>query len=404
MLDGEKNVFPKKFLWGAATSAHQVEGNNHNDWTEWEKLGRVARQEHSGLAAGHYERYAGDFALAKDLGHNAHRLSIEWSRIEPRPGFIDPAAIAHYRTVLTELRRLEIEPIVTLWHFTNPIWIANQGGWRNRATVDCYGRYVMAVVREIGDLVTYWMTINEPTVYSSLSHLLGYWPPEQKNPLGAWAVIRNFVLAHQLGYQIIHRHNPDAKVGVANNLSDFVPSNKNNPADRALTSFSRYWHNQWWLDQTYVTQDFIGLNYYFHHPLKFQLTNLPRLLQPFMNHDKSTSDLGWEIYPAGLEQVLLSLKGFNRPIIVTENGLADADDTRRAAFIRDHVAAMTRAMRAGVRVHGYLHWSLLDNFEWREGFKPRFGLIEVDYQTQNRTVRPSAYTYRQIIRQSQGQE
>lgn len=401
MVTAKKN-FSKDFLWGAATSAHQVEGNNHNDWTEWEKLGRVERGEQSGLAAGHYSRYAEDFSLAKELGHNAHRLSLEWSRIEPRPGFIDPEAIAHYRSVLLELHRLGIEPLVTLWHFTNPLWIAQHGGWRNRETVDCYGRYVMAVVRELGDLVKYWITVNEPTVYSSFAHLLGYWPPEQKNPLAAWGVIRNFVEAHRLGYQIIHRHLPDAKVGVANNLSDFVPSRKNNFADQTLTSLSRYWHNQWWLDQTYVDQDFIGLNYYFHHPLKFQLTNLPNLVQPHPDPDKPKSDLGWEIYPAGLGNVLAFLKKYNRPIIITENGLADAADTQRANFIRGHVAEIEKSLQAGIRIDGYFHWSLLDNFEWREGFRPRFGLVEVDYQTQTRTIRPSAYTYREIIRRSQG--
>lgn len=400
-MSEQKNIWPKNFLWGAATSAHQVEGNNHNDWTEWEKLGRVERGEKSGLASGHFDRYAADFGMAKELGHNAHRLSLEWSRIEPRPGFIDPQAIAHYRAVLTELRRLGIEPMVTLWHFTNPIWITAQGGWKNKATADCYGRYVMAVVHELGDLVTHWITINEPTVYSSLSYMLGYWPPEQKNPLAAWHVIRNFVAAHQLAYQIIHRHNSNAKVGVANNLNDFIPSRKNNIADKSLAVFSRYWHNQWWLDQTYQTQDFIGLNYYFHHPLKFQFSNLRELLRPQTQPRVPLSDVGWEIYPRGLGNVLSFLATYNRPIIITENGLADSTDSRRANFIREHVAEIHSALKKGIRIQGYLHWSLLDNFEWREGFAPRFGLIEVDYQTQLRTIRPSAYTYREIIRQAQ---
>ncbi len=396
------DAFPKNFLWGAATSAHQVEGNNHNDWTEWEKLGHVANGERSGLAAGHYDRYREDFALAKSLGHNTHRLSIEWSRIEPRPGFIDPAAIGHYRAVLQELQRLDIKPIVTLWHFTNPIWIAQHGGWRNRETVDCYGRYVMAVIRELGDLADHWITINEPTVYSSLAHLFGYWPPEQKNPLAAWGVIRHFVEAHRLAYQIIHRHFPSAKVGVANNLSDFVPARKNNLLDKGLASLSRYWHNQWWLDQTYVTQDFIGLNYYFYHPLQFKFNNLRHLFHPAANPTAPTSDLGWEIHPAGLGHLLTFLAGYNRPIIITENGLADASDTKRAGFIRDHVAQVAWAIQQGIRVDGYLHWSLLDNFEWREGFTPRFGLVEVDYHTQTRTIRPSAYAYRDTIRRSSG--
>ncbi len=392
--------FPKNFLWGAATSAHQVEGNNHNDWTEWEKLGRVKHGEQSGLAAGHFDRYRQDFALAKELGHNAHRFSIEWSRIEPRPGFIDPAAIAHYRAVLQELRRLEIEPLVTLWHFTNPIWVARRGGWRNRETVDLYGRYVMAVVRELGDLVTYWVTVNEPTVYSSLSHLSGYWPPEQKNVAAAWLVIRNFVQAHQLAYQIIHRHNPGAKVGAANNLSYFTPANPHSPLDRGLVMFGKFWHNQWWLDQTYLAQDFIGLNYYFHHSLKFKFSNWRNWFRPESEATMPKNDLGWAINPPGLGHLLDFLAKYNRPIIITENGLADATDLKRARYIRDHVAQIDAALRRHIRVHGYIHWSLLDNFEWHEGFTPRFGLIEVDYHTMKRTIRPSAYTFREIIRRN----
>lgn len=399
-MDQPSSPFPKNFLWGAATSAHQVEGNNHNDWSEWEKLGRVLDGRASGLAAGHYDRWREDFGLAHELGHNAHRLSIEWSRIEPKPGYIDPAAIAHYRQVLLELRRLKIEPIVTLWHFTNPLWVVQMGGWRNRAVVDLYGRYVMAVVRELGDLVTYWVTINEPTVYSSASYLLGYWPPEQKNPIAAWLVIRNFVLAHRLGYNIIHRLYPNAKVGVANNLSHFVPSRPKNILDRILMSFSQYWHNQWWLDQTYLTQDFIGLNYYFHHPLRFKFSDLRNLLRPEPKSGVPLSDLGWEIHPGGLGHILDFLKRYQRPIIITENGLADATDHQRASFIRGHVIEVRDALRRGIRIQGYLYWSLLDNFEWREGFTPRFGLIEVDYATLKRTIRPSAYTYRQIIQRN----
>lgn len=392
-------TFPTSFLWGAATSAHQVEGNNHNDWTEWEKLGRVAHGERSGLAAGHYERFREDFALAKSLGHNTHRLSLEWSRIEPRPGFIDPAAIDHYRQVLTELRKLQIEPIVTLWHFTNPIWVARRGGWRNREIVDLYGRYVMAVVRQLGDLATYWITINEPTVYSSLGHVLGYWPPEQRNAAAAWMVIRNFVLAHRLGYQIIHRHLSSAKVGVANNLSHFVPHNRRSPFDRALVGVGKYWHNQWWLDQTYTEQDFIGLNYYFHHPLRFKFSDWRNWFRPESEGAMPKSDLGWDINPIGLGHLLNFLTKYHRPIIITENGIADATDAKRAGFIRSHVGQLLQARQRGIDVRGYVYWSLLDNFEWREGFAPRFGLVEIDYHTLKRTVRPSAFAFRQLIAQ-----
>lgn len=390
--------FPKKFFWGAANSAHQVEGHNHNDWTEWEKLGKVRNHERSGDACDHFNRFREDFALAKELGHNAHRLSLEWSRIEPTPGVFDTAAIDHYRQVLQELHRLGLEPLVTLHHFTNPVWVARQGGWTNRRTIAAFGRYVSFVMRELGSLATWWITINEPTVYSSAAHIGGLWPPEKKSYAAAWMTIRNFADAHRLAYQIIKRHYPHARVGVANNLSYFTAVRPGNILDRVLWKFSHFWHNQWWLDQTYLSQDFIGLNYYFHHPLRFRWTSLVNLIAPVDVPDRPRSDLGWEIHPAGLGCLLEWLAHYHRPIIITENGLADAKDHQRTAFIRDHVREIDRAIGHGVDVRGYLYWSLLDNFEWREGFSPRFGLIEVDYRTQKRTVRNSAKDYRELIR------
>jgi len=389
---------PKHFFWGAATSAHQVEGNMHNDWSEWEKLGKVKHGERSGMSAGHFQRFREDFALAKKLSHNAHRFSIEWSRIEPRPGVFDEEAIEHYRQVLQELRRLGLEPFVTLHHFTNPIWIQEIGAWTNPKTVDYFVRYVERVIQSLGSLATYWITINEPTVNTSLGYLTKWWPPERGSWWAAWQAIRHLVSAHQRAYQIIHRFQPHARVGSANNLSAFVPSRPWNPIDRLLTRFSQYWHNQWWLDQTFEQQDFIALNYYFYHPIRFRLTNdLTNFLKPEVTPGAPISDLGWQIQPHGLGLVLRWLKRYHRPIFITENGLADAADRQRESFIRDHVREIGRAVADGIDVRGYLHWSLLDNFEWREGYEPRFGLISVDYQTLERTIRQSAYAYQRLI-------
>lgn len=396
----QSSVFPKNFLWGTATSAHQVEGNNHNDWTEWEKLGLVKNGEQSGRAAGHYERFREDFALAKDLGHNAHRFSIEWSRVFPKPGQLDEQALDHYRQVLEELRRHKIEPIVTLHHFTNPIWIARAGGWTSRRTVDWFGQYVLAIIKTLGPLANYWVTVNEPTVYTSLTYISGLWPPQKKSYAAAWLAIRHLAEAHRLAYQIIKRHFPDHKVGVANNISDFVPARPANPLDRALQRFAHYWHNQWWLDQTYLTQDFLGLNYYFHHPLQFRPTRVTDLFAPAARGDKPINDLGWEIHPQGFGRVLDWLGHYRRPIIITENGLADAKDLHRSGFILQHVHQLQAAVQRGLDIRGYLHWSLLDNFEWREGFTPRFGLVEVDYHTLKRTPRPSANVFREICRKN----
>lgn len=397
MAENKIKAFPANFLWGAATSAHQVEGHNHNDWSEWEKLGLVKHGEHSGRASGHYERFKADFQLAQDLGHTAHRFSIEWSRIMPKPGVVDTDAVEHYRQVLQELHRLKIEPIVTLHHFTNPIWVHAYSAWTNARIVDDFGQYVMLVVKELGSLVRYWITINEPTIQTSFGYLSDWWPPQRKSLPAAWSAIRNMVAAHQLAYQIIHRNFPSARVGVANNLSDFVSARPDHPLDRGLRTFAHFWHNRWWMDQTYLTQDFIGLNYYFHHPVRFKFSGLSNLLRPEPIPGVLKNDLGWEINPAGLGRMLDWLRQYHRPIIITENGIADAQDKLRRQFIQGHVHEMEQAIQRGADVRGYLYWSLLDNFEWREGFGPRFGLVEVDYKTMQRTIRPSAYAYRDII-------
>lgn len=390
-------LFPKNFLWGAATSAHQVEGNTHNNWTEWEKRGLVRNGERSGRAVDHYHRFRDDLRLAKELGHTAYRFSIEWSRIMPKPGLVDTHELDHYREMLATMRNLGLEPIVTLHHFTHPVWVDAYGAWLNRRIVDDFGRFVFAVITALGPESKYWITINEPTVLSSLSYLSRWWPPQRGSWVHAWTAIRQMVRAHTLAYHVIHRYQPAAKVGVANNLSNFVPSRPRSALDRSLRGFAHYWHNRWWLDQTYPTQDFIGLNYYFHHPIRFKIANLTNLLKPEPRPEAPRNDLGWEMNPVGLGQLLVWLKQYQRPIIITENGVADAEDRYRAQFIRDHVAQIQSAVAAGVDVRGYLHWSLLDNFEWREGFGPRFGLIEVDYHTLKRAVRPSAYAFREII-------
>lgn len=392
--------FPKNFLWGAATSAHQVEGNNHNDWSEWEKRGRVKGGAQSGLAAGHYQRFADDLALAKKLGHNTYRFSIEWSRIMPRSGVVDEQEIDHYRQVIATCRQLGLEPVVTLWHFTSPTWIYGRGGWQRRSTVNFFGQYVNAVIQSLGSQVNYWITINEPTVYTSLGYIAGTWMPGQRNPAAAWVVVRNLLAAHKLAAQMIRRAYPNAKIGTANNLSDFVPARAGNPFDAALVPFARYWHNQWWLDATQETVDFIGLNYYFHHPLKLQISEWRNWFAPQTPPGATVNDLGWPIMPAGLGRLLHWLPRYNRPIIITENGLADANDHLRGQFIRDHVQQIAQAINDGVDVRGYIHWSLLDNFEWAEGFGPRFGLIAVDYHNLSRTIRPSAEIYKKIIQQN----
>src|SRR3989344_6227083 len=224
-----KFEFPKNFFWGAATSAHQVEGGNHNDWSEWElknadRLSKASDRKHppenyiSGRACDHYNRFREDFDMVKQLGHNAHRLSIEWSRIEPEKGRWDDKEIEHYQRVVTALRERGIEPIVTLYHWTLPLWVRDQGGWENKKTINDFVRYAQKVTRSISG-VSFWITLNEPLVYAKVSYLEGRWPPQQKNLFRYIEVSRNLITAHKKAYEIIKHADPHALVGIAHNMS-----------------------------------------------------------------------------------------------------------------------------------------------------------------------------------------
>lgn len=385
-----------KFLWGAATSAHQVEGNNvHNDWWDWEKS--TPDIEESDLAGDHYRRFREDFALAKALGHNAHRLSIEWSRIEPREGTWNKAAIQHYREVLQELRRLGLKTFVTLHHFTNPLWLAQKGGWTNSRTPELFARYADYVAQHLGDLVDFWLTINEPMVYATECYWRAKWPPQKRSIADLLRVIGNMARAHRLAYRVLHRVTADAPVSFAKHLIAYLPANRGQLDDQIVVRFMDWWFNQRFFSLIGPTFDFIGVNYYFCSKLRVHLFPLSLQTIPWPG---PKSDLNWPLIPEGLTHVLLRMKRYKKPIYITENGLADAADSRRADFIRSHLRAVEKAQAQGADVRGYLHWSLLDNFEWADGFKPRFGLIEIDYKTMARKVRPSAYVYKAIIEQS----
>jgi beta-glucosidase len=384
------------FLWGAATSAHQVEGHAiHNDWWEWEK--RTAGIERSGKAADHYNRFREDFALAQQLRHNAHRFSIEWSRIEPAQGKFHRGATDHYRQVLMDLRERNMKTFVTLHHFTNPLWLARRGGWTHKETPELFKRYTHYIVQHLGDLVDFWITINEPMVYATQSYWEKRWPPQERSIRKMWKVIRRMARAHRLAYRTIHQTYPDARVGIAKHLVAYLPERIGQIDDQVVARAEDWWFNHYFFSLIGNAQDFIGVNYYFArkkrvHVFPPTISNLP--------WGGPTTDMGWPIAPHGLTHVLLHMKRYGKPIYITENGLADADDSRRANFIRDHLRAVEKAQAAGADVRGYLHWSLLDNFEWSEGFAPRFGLVEVDYKTLKRSIRPSAYVYKAIIEQA----
>lgn len=389
--------FPQGFLWGAATSAYQVEGNNVNaDWWPWEK---EAGKENSGQACRHYEFYEQDFDLAQSLDHNAHRLSIEWSRIEPQEGKFSHEALRHYIEVIVALRKRRIEPIVTLHHFTNPLWFAKMGGWTDRKSIGCFLRYCDFMARSLAPHVRYWITLNEPTVYLSHAYVFGAWPPQERSYLRAWDVADNLVAAHIKAYGLIHKiyeelNFPKPSVSVAQYTQAFVPCTQA-LRDRFACRIRDKWFNFWVLDRIFRRSalDFIGLNYYSRQLVeldKWGVTNVLMDVCKNNHHPVKKNSLGWDIYPEGLYEMLLKCKKYNLPVIITENGICTDDDDQRWEYIHSHLKEIARAMEAGVRVSGYLYWSLIDNFEWDKGFRPKFGLIDVDYSTYKRTVRQSA--------------
>jgi len=383
--------FPQNFLWGAATSAHQVEGNNrNNDWWEWEQAHK--NLESSGEACDHYTLFREDFDLAKSLGHNAHRLSLEWSRIEPEEGKFSEREINHYITVLKALREQNFQVALTLHHFTLPLWFSQKGGFLNHKSRYYFTRFVETVVKKFSDYVDLWITINEPNVYAGFGYLQGKWPPGEKNFHKFKRALKNLVKSHKKAYAKIHALLPEARVGIAKNFVYFEPA-KSFFDKIACRLADKFW-NHLFYKKTKGYHDFLGVNYYYRD---FIRTKLHRPFYQTENESQNISDLGWEIYPEGLYQILLKLKKYNLPIYVTENGIADKQDSLRPQFITQHIEAISRALAQNVPVHGYFHWSLLDNFEWAHGFTPRFGLVDIDYKTQKRTPRESAYRYKKII-------
>jgi beta-glucosidase len=410
--------FPPGFLWGTATASHQVEGGNaNNDWWDWEQqAGRIRDGSQSGLACDHYHLYRDDFQLLADLGQNAHRISLEWSRIEPAADSFDPEAIRHYRSVVECLRRLELEPVVTLHHFTNPRWFAARGGWETPEAVDRFEKYVARVVDALGDLVRYWVTINEPVVYGTQGYLAGTWPPGKRSLRLLIAVLQNLLAAQARASRVIRERTAsrETRVGVAHHVRVFDAYRRLVPGDHFVARLGESLFNRAMLRSVLEGQyhfplgrgpipdghnsvDFVGLNYYSREMATFDFRRFRSLFGSYFAHPTHPKTAaGWEIYPEGVYRVLKYLGRFNKPILITENGVADENDELRPGFLVGHLAEIHRAIHEGVPVEGYLHWSSLDNFEWSEGRRLRFGLIHVDYETLRRTVKPSGELYAKI--------
>ena len=417
--------FPPGFLWGTATAAHQVEGGNtNNQWWDWEQQpGRIWNGDRSGDACGWWRDVGPDLDRAAALGQNAHRLSIEWSRIEPRDGVFDDAALARYRELLEALRQRGLEPMVTLHHFTNPRWLEQRGGWLHPDTPRCFARFVARAVAALGDLCQLWCTINEPLVYATQSYLLGVWPPGVKDVLAAFNVAKALLRGHVAAADVIRQADPRLRIGIVHHLRLFDPATRA-PQDRVVAAAQDYLFNGVLLhalrtgrllpplgsglSPSYALRDscdFLGLNYYTRNHVTFD-PRLPGELfgRRFTPPSAPQSDLlgdgksYGEIYPEGLYRGLQRVARLRLPIYITETGLPDATDDRRPQFLLDHLAAVHRAIQEGVDVRGVFLWTLVDNFEWAEGWGLRFGLYAFDQRTQVRRLRRSGALYAAIAR------
>lgn len=416
----QKINFPKNFYWGAAASAHQVEGDNHNDWTEWERQSLKLKiksaelkiwpdyilknypnplQEEnyiSGRACDHYNRFREDFDIAKSIGHTAHRFSIEWSRIEPEEGKFSEKEIEHYREVIKALRKREMEPFVTLWHYTLPLWLRNKGGAENKIFPNYFSSFVEKIHYEFKDDVRFWITFNEPSLWAAQAYLTGIWPPQKKNILSTVRVFFNLIRSHKEAYDKIKSVQPEAIVGISENFEWQEPS--------FIRPLVHYFRNLFFLDRIRRHLDFIGINYY----KAVNFFKLAIFLSPNDQHCNSLvyrgnalSDVGWLVYPDGLYKLLIKVwRRYKLPIFISENGIADTRDIYRPLFIRSHIDGVKEALKDGADIRGYFYFSLLDNFEWEKGFWPRFGLVEIDYKTMQRRLRQSAFEYKRIIEDS----
>lgn len=413
--------FPADFMWGTATSAHQVEGHNpHNDWWDWEQQpGRIADGTRADVACDWWQRAEEDFNRAAALGQNSHRLSLAWSRLEPQEGAWDEAAATRYREMLTELRARRIEPMVTLHHFTGPRWLAQDGGWTNPAVVERFARFARRAVQTFGDLATLWCTINEPAIYVFNTYLAATFPPGRASLGKALRTLRHMACAHAAAYEAIHQAQPAARVGLVKHQRNFAPANPVSALDGWAANMRDYLLNRLYMAAAMEGRwlfplgrgqrdarlpdrmDFLGLNYYNRDTIAFDLGRVKNLFAREVRAPGHPPDVpAWwgDPDPDGLYRFLKDLARYGKPLYVTENGWLDASDEQRPYHLITHLAAVHRALSEGVPVKGYYHWSLVDNFEWAEGYSARFGLIAVDFETQARTVRRSGELYGEICR------
>ena len=415
-------TFPRGFLWGSATASHQVEGSNtNNNWARWEDTpGKIIEGQRSGLACDWWGgRWKEDLKRALESGQNAHRLSIEWSRIQPTPDTWDDKALDKYVEIVRWMAEHKMTPMVTLHHFTDPLWLVDQGGWESEETPALFARYVRRVVTALKEYVSLWITINEPNVFIMGGWVDGGFPPGRSDLKLAARVTVNVLRGHAAAYRVLHELQPEAQVGVATNYRSLVPAHAWSPFDKLPARIQDQLFNRAFNDalatgklnlvlkkmnlpEVAGTQDFIGVNYYTRDMVAFDITKASEMFgRRFFPKGALISPTGFIAnLPAGMWDGLKWAHKFDLPIIVTENGVEDHLDTLRPRYLVEHLHQVWRAANFNWRVKGYFHWSLVDNFEWERGWTQRFGLWGLDVDTQERTRRKSVDVYESICKEN----
>jgi beta-glucosidase len=381
--------FPEGFVWGTATAAHQVEGNNwNNDWWAWEHDLESPCTEPSGDACDHYHRYPDDLRLLRDLGFRAYRFSLEWSRIEPEDGEFSRVALDHYRRMCATCHELGLEPIVTFHHFTTPRWVASRGGWTSPATVDLFARYVERVTAHLGELVGRACTFNEPNVVATFGHQWGLFPPGHRDPDLRRRANDLFIAAHRRAVEIVQGGPGQTPVGLTLAMQDMQAV----PGGEAYRDAERRVMEDVYLEAA-RDDDYVGVQTY---------TRIRYGAHGMVGPEPGvrTTQMGYEFWPDALEATIRRAWQVTRgvPILVTENGIGTADDAERIEYVERALHGVLACLRDEIDVRGYVYWSLMDNFEWTFGYGPKFGLVAVDRETQTRAAKPSAYWLGSIAR------
>ena len=413
--------FPDDFVFGVATAAYQVEGNIENDWSEWERAGRVKHV--AGAGVDHWNRWREDYRLTRDLGATAFRMSLEWARIEPQRGRFDDAVLDGYRRRLLAMTGVGLRPVVTLHHFTHPIWFHRETPWHLPESVGAFRRYARACAEVLRGIDAVVLTFNEPMVLLLGGYVQGVMPPGIADPRLAMPALGNIGRAHAAAREELLTHAGRMPIGTSQNMLSFSADRAWNPMDHALVRLADDAYNHAFLEAMVTGElrmfmpglfttrqkidgardslDFVGVNYYTRAHLRF--VRRPPYLE-FHYRDplhRGLTDIGWELHPEGFTQVLLSTRRYGLPVWVTENGIDDRTGTRRSDFLWRHWTSVLEARAAGIDVRGYLYWSLLDNFEWLEGWGPRFGLYHVDFATLERRATPACDYFRAVALERQ---